>query len=143
MDAPFQIDLENGTLTFTQVPLRLTPRQYLATFLAMDAATRARDGGINDRWQRYQLRQHLEDGQALGISLYFFNAQLAKVSFGYIPEDEADWSKWSEKKELARAENYRGEIVRQLGRRGRFPWGSADAAYDNKAGAARLWVNYD
>jgi hypothetical protein len=79
----------------------------------------------------------------LGVSFFFLDGLLERVSFGYLPEDEADWSTWSQEKELARAEDFRGEIVRQLGRQGRFPWGSADAGYDGKAAAAHLWVTYD
>ena len=142
LDAPFEIDLESGLLKFPQVPLTLAPKQSLALFLATDVGARAQEWGSNDGWQRYRIRQHLGDGGVLGISLFFFNACLAKIRFGYLPECERDWSDWSKERELARADTYKRGIVCQLGRRGRFPWGFADAGYDDKAACAILFVNY-
>ena len=83
----------------------------------------AKGGDSNDGWQRYKVRQDLGDGLVLGITLIFFNARLVKVRFDYRSETECGWSNWSEKLELIRTDNYQCEIIRQLGRRGRFAWG--------------------
>ena len=115
LDAPFEIDLESGLLKFPQLPLTLAPKQSLAVFLATDVGARAQEWGSNDGWQRYRLRQHLGDGGVLGIFLFFFNACLTKIRFGYLPESERDWSDWSKERELARADTYQREIVRHLG----------------------------
>ncbi len=73
--------------------------------------------------------------------MFFFNASLTKVRFGYRPKSEFGWSNWSEKRELARTADYECEIMRQLGGRGRFQWGVADAGYDDKAASAVLFVD--
>jgi hypothetical protein len=109
---------------FLRLGGRLEPKKSLEEFLATESATRAENGGENDGWQRYHFRrQSLGDGRMLGVSLYFFHGSLSKVSFGYLPKGEGDWSAWSKEQELARADTYRQELSRQLGRLGRFPWG--------------------
>ena len=144
MTAPFEIDVHSGTLRFTALELALEPKQSLEDFLATEAATRSQNGGGNDGWQRYHFRQQsLGDGRILGVSLYFFRGRLSKVIFGYRPEGEGDWSTGSKERELARADTYRQELVRQLGRVGRFPWGFVDAAYDDKSAGARLFMRYE
>jgi hypothetical protein len=85
---------------------------------------------------------HLADRGRLGVTLFFLDANLVKVRFGYGSAREFGWSGWSEGRELAKAEEYQREIVRQLGRRGRFPWAVADAVYDDKAAHAVLFVKY-
>jgi hypothetical protein len=143
MNAPFEIDPERGTLKFAALGLTLTPKQSLDAFLATDVGTRCQNGGANDGWQRYYLaRLPLKDGQMMGISLYFFHACLAEVRLGYRPGSEAEWSTWSKDRERDRVDLYQREIVRQLGRRGRFHWGLADAGYDDKAASAILFVRY-
>lgn len=142
MDAPFEIELGSGVLKFAEIPLILAPKQPLAAYLATNAGARAQDGDSNDGWQRYQVLHNLADGRVLGATLFFFNSSLAMVRFDYRPKSECDWSTWSQKGELARADNYQREIVRQLGRRGRFPWGVADAGYDDKAANAVLFVKF-
>ena len=143
LDAPFKIDPKSGVLTFARLALTLSPKQPLEAFLATDPGARAKDGGGNGGWQRYHLGQDLGDGRALAVSLFFFNACLAIVRFGYGPESAFSWSGWSEGREVARAVDYQIEIARQLGRRGRFPWGVADAAYDDKTAWATLFVKYE
>lgn len=143
MDAPFEIDPKSGALSFARLALTLVPKLPLAAFLATDAGARAKDGGGNGGWQRYHLGDDLGDGRKLAVSLFFFNAYLTSVRFGYGFETEFSWSGWSERREVAQAIDYQNEIVRQLGRRGHFPWGVADAAYDDKAGWATLFVNYE
>jgi len=142
LDAPFEIEPKSGVLRFAQIPLTLAPNQPVAAFLATAAGARATDGGGNDGWQQYQLVHDLSDGRVLGVSLFFFNACLTKIRFDYRPKSECGWSNWSEKRELARTADYEREIVRQLGSRGRFQWGVADAGYDDKAASAILFVNY-
>ena len=142
MDAPFEIDLNSGVLKFAQIPLTLASKQSVSAFLVTDAGARAQSLGGNGGWQRYHLRHDLGDGQVLGATLFFFNSCLVRVHIGYRSEREFGWSSWSEGRELAKAEEYQREIVRQLGRRGRFPWGVADAAYDDKAAHAVLFVKY-
>lgn len=143
MDAPFEIDLQTGGLKFPQIPLTLAPKQPLAAFLAMnDGVTCFKEAASNNGWQRYRLSQPLADGQTLGLSLFFFNGFLLKIRFSYRPANESDWSSWSKERELARTGTFREEIARQLGRRGRFPWGVADAGYDDKSGSAVLFINY-
>lgn len=143
LDAPFEIEPESGVLKFAQISLTLVPEQTLAAFLATDAGANAEDGGSNEEFQRYILRNDLTDGRVLGVSLSFMNRCLARVRFDYRPKSECDWSTWSEKRELIRTDDYRNEIVRQLGRRGRFDWGVVDAAYDDKAASAFLFVKYE
>lgn len=143
MDAPFEIDLQTGTLKIPQIPLTLVPKQPLAAFLATKTrVTGFKEAASNDGWQRYRLSQPLADGQTLGLSLFFFNGILLKIRFDYRSQHESDWSNWSKQRELARSETFREEIARQLGRRGRFPWGLADAGYDDKSGSAVLFINY-
>jgi hypothetical protein len=77
------------------------------------------------------------------VILFFFNAYLARVNSGYGSKSTFSRSGWSEGLEIARAVDYQNEIVRQLGRRGRFPWGVADAVYDDKAAWATLFVKYE
>jgi hypothetical protein len=143
MDAPFEIDRETGTLRFPLLPLTLAPKQALAAFLATDVAARAEKGFTNQGWQRYHLLQHLEDGQVLWISLGFLYDWITEIKFGYCPETDRDWSTWSREKEVARAETYQRELEHQLGSRGQFPWGIANAGYDDKAAHAVLFVRYD
>jgi hypothetical protein len=143
LHAPFEIDPENGVLTFARLELTLVPKQSLAAFLATDAGARATDGGGNDAWQRYHLGHDLGDGRKLAVSLVFFNACLTTVRIGYGSESAFSWTGWSEGREVARAVDYQNEIVRQLGRRGRFPWGVADAVYDDKTAWATLIVKYE
>ena len=144
MNAPFEIDANSGTLRFTGLQLVLESNQSLEEFLATEAATRAEQGRENGGWQPYNFwRQPLGDGRVLGVSVYFFQGRLSKVIFGYLSEDESDWSKWSKERELARADTYRQELSRQLGRLGRFPWGFVGAGYDEKSAGARLFVRYE
>ena len=142
MDALFQIEPENGALKFAPIPLTLTPKQPVSTFLATDAGARAQDLGGDDRRQRYYIRHDLGNGRRLGATLFFLDSRLVEVRIGYGAEREFDWAGWSESRELAKAEEYQREIVRQLGRRGRFPWGVADAVYDEKAAHPVLFVKY-
>jgi hypothetical protein len=143
LTAPFEIDLQSGTLTFLALQLKLEPNQSREAFQATGASTLAQNGGLNNGWQRYHfIRQPLGDGLVLGVSLYFFHDSLAEVRFDYRPESETDWSNWSREREMSRAAAYQSEIVRQLGTRGRFPWGIANAGYDDKAASAILLVKY-
>jgi hypothetical protein len=143
LDAPFEIDLDSGVLKFAQIPLTLAPKQSVSAFLTTDAGARAQNLGGDKGWQRYHLGHNLGDGRVLGVSLYFFNSCIARAHISYGSEREFGWSGWTEGRELAKAEEYQGEIVSQLGRRGRFPWGVADAVYDDKAAQAVLFVKYD
>jgi hypothetical protein len=143
VSAPFEIDVHSGKLRFTGLELELEPKQSLEEFLATEAAKRAMNGGGNDSWQRYHFRQQSLGDGILGVSLYFFCGRLLQVRFGYGPEGEGDWSTWSKERELARAATYRQELVRQLGRVGRFPGGFVDAAYDDKSAGARLFMLYE
>ena len=77
------------------------------------------------------------------VSLGFSYDWNTRVRFGYGAESECDWSTWSMEKELARADAYQRELERQLGSRGQFPWGVANAGYDDKAAHAVLFVRYD
>jgi hypothetical protein len=143
MNAPFEIDRETGTLHFPHLALTLAPKQELAHFLATGIAARAKKGFTNQEWQWYLLRQNIGDGQGLWVSLGFSYDWITQVSFGYGPESEWDWSKWSKEKELARSDEYQRELERQLGSRGQFPWGIANAGYDDKAASAEIFVRYD
>lgn len=142
MDAPFEIDRETGTLRFPHLGLTLTPRQSLDDFRATEVGAHATNRGSNDGWQRYHLLQPFGEGMSLSVSLYYFNAFLMMVHFGYLPESERNWSAWSKERELARAESYQREIARQLGRRGHFLWGRTDGYYDDKAASAGIFVKY-
>ena len=143
LTAPFEIDSQSGALKFPALQLTLEPNQSREAFLATAAARLAQNGGLNDGWQRdHFIRQPLEDGRVLGVSLYFFHDRLVKVTFDYRAESEADWSNWSREREISRAAAYKTEIVRQLGPARTFHWGIASAGYDDKAGAAILFVKY-
>lgn len=76
------------------------------------------------------------------MSLVLLEGRLSQISFDYRPEGECDWSSCSREPELARVHEYKSEIVRQLGTRGRFRWRIADAGYDEKAASAVLFVKY-
>src|SRR4051812_38376670 len=141
LDAPFEIDLDSGVLKFARIPLTLAPKQSVSALLVTDAGARAKSLRSNAGWQRYQLRHDLGDGRTLGATFVFFNSCLVEVRFGYGSKND-DWSNWSQARELARADDYQREIVRQLGKRGRFPWGVAEAGYNDKAACASLFVKY-
>jgi hypothetical protein len=142
LDAPFKIDPASGVLTFGQLKLTLGPKEPLAAFLA-GAGASAKNGDDNGAWQHYHLGHDLGDGRKLAVSLGFRNARLVSVRFDYGSESTFGWNGWSEGREIARAVDYQGEIERQLGRRGRFPWGVVDAAYDDKTARATLFVKYE
>jgi hypothetical protein len=125
------------SITKTTVPfsIHMTNCRFAKPFLVQD---RRFDGSLVIEDSSF------EAGCSSGDpSLYFFCGRLLKVSFGYVPEGEGDWSTWSKDRELARAATYRQELVRQLGRVGRFPWGFVDAAYDDKSAGARLFMRYE
>lgn len=142
VNVPFEIDLQTGSLNFPQVPLNVAPKQSVNVILATNPGVCLESDRVHGGWQRYRLRHDLADGQILGISLFFHDARLRQVRFDYRPANESDWSSWSKEKELARTATFRQEIIRQLGKRGRFPWGLADAGYDDKSASAVLFITY-
>jgi len=142
VDWPFEIDAESGILRFSQLRLSLAPRLPLADFLATDVGSGAKAESSENGCQRCSVQQTLTDGHRLSIFLIFVDGCLSKVRFDYRSEGECDWSVWSPERERARVQEYRNEIARQLGTRGRFRWGIVDAGYDDKAASAVLFVDY-
>ena len=140
--APFSIDAETGCLDFREAHVTLAPAMPETDFLHICPSASVIDGKSDDGWHRYSFRQSLHDDQYLGVTVYFRDGRLKCISFGYMPESEADWSKWSPGREQERAKKFQEELSQQLGKIGSFAWGSANAGFDAKGGASSIWVVY-
>ena len=139
---PFSMDPETGCIDFHEAHVTLFPAMPETEFRNGCPNAEVVDAGHDDEWRRYSFRQRLHDEQYLGITVYFREEKLKCVSFGYMPEADADWSKWSPEREQERAGKFQDELTRQLGKIGSFAWGSANAGFDSKGGASSIWVVY-
>ncbi len=54
----------------------------------------------------------------------------------------ANWSDWSETKELNLLTELRIWVKNELGREGTFDWGNIRAAYDQKGGSSSITITY-
>lgn len=142
MNSPFEINVESGIVSFPQLRSFLAPRLPLEEFLATDFGLRAKAERSSGGTLLYSLMQDLPDGRTLGIPLLFVDRLLSEIRINFRYERDRSWSNWSQERELNLVNQYQSEIARQLGKRGRFKWGIADAGYDDKAACAVLFISY-
>ncbi|MFC6226036.1 hypothetical protein ACFP2F_22525 [Hymenobacter artigasi] len=77
---------------------------------------------------------------------YFYENRLRMVSLGVSRTRTAllgSWADWSERAERQRAEELKAWVRAEVGREGRFPWGTITADYDEKSASSGITINYD
>jgi hypothetical protein len=58
-------------------------------------------------------------------------------------EPIGSWDTWSEGREIQRLKVYKQWLLKELGREGRFSWGTVTADYDQKSASSSITINFD
>ena len=142
MNAPFVIDAKTGSIRFPDLPLELRPHMPRTEFIAASASLNRDNLGDNDGWQRYSIRAAISGDRKLGVFLIFLNDRLKSLSFGYAHKDES-WDTWTEQGERDEENEYRQELVSQLGTTSAFSWGRVEVLHDSKGGGIDIWLRFE
>ena len=139
------IDPSTGDLIFApSVHVRSSDELENVAALALGESHQVQDMGAGWKWLRAQNVRVGEHYFLVGFA--FCNNRLKQVHLVFSPtrfELPSDWDTWSESAEQQRLGEYQQWVRDELGRAGRFSWGTVEAEYDAKGGSSGIALRYE
>jgi hypothetical protein len=94
-------------------------------------------------WVWYRMPAFTDGDVVVGISLGFNHGILEQMSIADInTQYGANWSEWSEEKEIHRAKSIAAWLYKHGFPTGQYPWGDIWCGYDAKGGFGSATVHY-
>lgn len=136
------IDRATGALNFDDGVV-IEPALTRAQFLLVPTGEAREVWVRNEPWCSWRVTRLKAGGRAFLAVLQFRGEELESVEL--VESDQVglgDWKDWSEAHELESKRRYAELLLRELGARRSFDWGSASAIYDARSGGSFISIAY-